>query len=882
MKKAIQNRLDLKNPVKQLIYVLTAFIAVICIGVAGFLQFYNTYIDKILYAERLSQMQEVTAQLFSGLEDVVQNRWESTSVQCNYLYAHAPKDTEELIAFMQQQAALNNFIPSQINVVAVDSKGRYYTQNGLQGTLTEMDYLLNEPEKLSYISNSMTTGETRMVFLSRLDEPVSLQDGSHTVDLIYYGTSQSMEQLNPYFDCSAYDGNNSVYVIDSDGAKLFHSSNADNINGYNAYSVLSTMEYLHGSSFEEARQELSENGIAYSNAVLNGEEYYYSLYRMDNSEWTLLFLVPSASVATNTVILINTTIRLILIFAALIMTISMALIFFILQIKQKQALALEQNANKILDRKNAELYHAVQLAEAAQKEAETSNRAKSDFLANMSHDIRTPMNAIVGITSLMEHEEGVSDKLHGYIQKVQLSSRHLLSLINDILDMSKIESSEILLNHEPISLAEQVGQVDSIIRSQTSERSQTFHISVHEIVHEYLIGDGVRLRQIFLNLLSNAVKYTQNGGTIVFDIAELPCDETGQAKYVFTVSDNGYGMTPEFLEHIFEPFTREESSLTNRVQGTGLGMAITKNIVDLMGGEIRVESSYGRGSTFTVTLTLSIDPSAGYEIGAEHVLLISSDEELIRNMYAPLREVSLNFHAVSTQKDAVRFLSENPVDVILLAGHLRDRTLADTVSLLRKLAKNAVFIFCVDFAQQDQVQETLTHCGVDGLIPRPFFLSNLERAIERVHSNLIPETDEFSILRGMRFLCAEDNELNAEILEALLEMYGASCTIFSNGVEIVQAFADVKPGEYDAILMDVQMPKMNGYDATRKIRNGENPLGKTIPIIAMTANAFSDDIQNSLNAGMDAHISKPIDISLLEKTVKRFSTPPRIFRQVDE
>ena len=227
----------------------------------------------------------------------------------------------------------------------------------------------------------------------------------------------------------------------------------------------------------------------------------------------------------------------------------------------------------------------------------------------MSHDIRTPMNAIVGITNLMEHEADAPDKLHTYIQKVQLSSRHLLSLINDILDMSKIESSEVALNQDSISLAEQVGQVDSIIRSQTAERGQIFVIRTHHVVHEYLIGDGVRLRQIFLNLLSNAVKYTPYGGAIRFELEELPCPQPEHATFHITVEDNGYGMEEAFVKHIFEPFTRGESSMTNKVQGTGLGMAITKNIVDLMGGTITVRSTVDRGSCFDVTLTFPIDDS---------------------------------------------------------------------------------------------------------------------------------------------------------------------------------------------------------------------------------------------------------------------------------
>ena len=269
-----------------------------------------------------------------------------------------------------------------------------------------------------------------------------------------------------------------------------------------------------------------------------------------------------------------------------------------------------------------------------------------------------------------------------------------------------------------------------------------------------------------------------------------------------------------------------------------------------------------------MNLTMKIDTEASYDLGAKTVLLISGDEELNQNIRAPLAQTSTRFLKASTEEEAETILKTEPAEVILLAGYLRDKNLGETVQILRKLREDAVMIFCVDYAQRDQVQKTLSQSGVDGLIPRPFFLSNLGVAVGRARASAAPEVAGLSVLDGKRFLCAEDNTLNAEILEAILEMYGASCTICADGAEIVKAFAAVKPGEYDAILMDIQMPRMNGYDAARAIRSSENPLGRTIPIIAMTANAFSDDVQNSLAAGMNAHVSKPIDIAVLEKTIR--------------
>ena len=418
-----------------------------------------------------------------------------------------------------------------------------------------------------------------------------------------------------------------------------------------------------------------------------------------------------------------------------------------------------QGARKcIVDLSDRTGEHQTTLAvEAALEVAEKASKAKTDFLSNMSHDIRTPMNAIIGITTLMKNELHQPEKLAEHLGKLETSGRLLLGIINDILDMSRIESGKTTLNIEKTNLPQQVSQLDSIIRQQASQRRQTFTVENH-VQHENVLADPNRLNQVLMNILSNAVKYTPQGGHIRLDVEELTHTEH-YAKYRFVVQDDGIGMSAVYQKTLFEPFTREEKSGTNRVQGTGLGMAITKSIVDLMGGTIHVESAPGKGSRFEVVLELPID------------------------------------------------------------------------------------------AEADKVQT----------------------------ASALPEEDEaVSPLSGMKFLCAEDNAINAEILEMLLESKGASCTICSNGQEIVDAFASVKPGEYDMILMDVQMPVMDGLEATRRIRNGENPLGRTIPILAMTANAFLEDMQKSKEAGMDEHLSKPVDIAALEQTVKRFRVTPPI------
>ena len=724
----------------------------------------QTYIQNLVYHERLSQMEEVTHQMFRSLEDVIDNHWDDVDVQCNYLAYMPMETTDDLFSYLEKLSELSNYKEKQIELIAVDSAGHYYTEHGRMGLLRGMSYLESAPERVSYVSNSLTEDDSRMVFLKQLPTPITLQSGEKEITLRYFGISQCMTQLNDYFRCDAYENNNSVYVLDNNGFKLFNANETELLKGHNVYTVLSQMSYLHGSSFAEAKERLTRTGSCYSNAVLDGTEYFYALKQMKNAQWTLAFLVPAEYVAVNTQKLVNIVMVIIIVIALAFSVVTVFVGWFLLRQKQQQELQAEKEANLRLEQYNIqltqandELRRAQDIAAEALQSAERASKAKTDFLSNMSHDIRTPMNAIVGLTALMENELDEPEKLADHLGKLKSSGQLLLDIINNILDMSRIESGKTTLTIEPMDLSHQLDQLNTMIFSQANVKKQTFTVSTH-IQHKNLLADPTRLNQVLMNILSNAVKYTPQGGHIRLAVDELTHTEH-YAKYRFIVQDDGIGMSAAYQKTLFDPFTREEKSGTNKVQGTGLGMAITKSIIDLMGGTIRVESAIGKGTRFEVVLEFPID------------------------------------------------------------------------------------------AEADKVQTAPA---------------------------LPEEAEAVSPLSGMNFLCAEDNAINAEILELLLETKGARCTICSNGQEIVDAFASVKPGEYDMILMDVQMPVMDGLEATQRIRSGENPLGRTIPILAMTANAFLEDMQKSRDAGMDEHLSKPVDINALEQTVKRFRvTTPR-------
>ncbi len=719
---------------KRRIYIAIALVISILLMFA--VQIFQNYTQEKLYEESVSQLEEVGLHLFEKLDIQLKQQWTYLETLKVVFEETGSVSEEELADILRHYE--RDLCPEGKTLLfrAIDEDGIYYTHEGKQGIWTGLDFL-SDTYQQSFLIQNWLDNENYMAFTQLLLKPVKV-DGKEITHLVIL---RSMTDMEEYFHITAYDNQNLSYIVDVNGVVLAESGELEGIDfeGSNVFNRLRERKFTHVKNFDEVLDAAYEGDTICTDVEIDGEHYYLMYNRMPEYVWGLLVIVSADSVAASTANMVSSLMSLYIIFTVLLIVVLFVIFFVIFR--------LRDTADKL-------------------GTAEAATIAKSQFLSNMSHDIRTPMNAIVGLSKLMEFSADDPSKTLYYVHKLQSSSQYMLGLINDILDMSKIEAGEVHLNREPVNVREQVEQIETIIGQQAEEKGQSFAISMIDLTHEHLIGDGIRIRQIFLNLLTNAVKYTQNGGSIKFEIQELPSDDSEKANFKVSVIDNGFGMSPEFVEHIFEAFTREESSLTNKIQGTGLGMCITKSIVDLMGGTITVESELGKGSTFEVTFSLPIDAEA-----------------------------------------------------MALAAQTADAESAEAAE-----------------KQADEKSKNEKH---------------------EVHS----------ALAGRRFLCAEDNELNAEILQAMLGMHDASCTIYPNGQEIVDAFADVKPGDYDAILMDVQMPIMNGMDATRAIRSSQNPLGGSIPIIAMTANAFDSDVRDCLAAGMDLHIAKPIDITALERAM---------------
>ena len=679
------------------------------------------------------------------LEDsLIQEEVRSIELDRNKKFFEAwQKESESTLIFLQENGKAITTDGTKLRV-DMPSKLLLDLRNGYNiGKLVSLDY--NQKKKDGYL--------------------VAIPCQEYTINGETYtaiGTLYDHSKLDSMLSVKSYNGNAYLFMLDNDGNITYTNQKEDKF--FRNYFLLKHLKGDQAITEEEAdslqkKLDGREQGVE----LLGSDKPYYLGYCPIENNNTMLICIVEKSVVDNVLKDYQKTIGfttllmagfILLLFAGLFYSISRRNLADQKAKYEKRNNELQKQAMKEMEESNKKLKKAKDIATEALQTAENANKAKTDFLSNMSHDIRTPMNAIIGMTSLIRHDAGNKDKVIEYADKIDISSQHLLGIINDVLDMSKIEAGKTVFKYTDFSMPDLIEELNTIFQPQIAERNQTLMVIKENIRHEWVNGDQVHLMQIFSNLLSNAVKYTQEGGKIQFLVEECETKSSVYAKYRFLVSDNGMGMSADFKETIFDPFTRAEGSVTNKIQGTGLGMAITRNLVEAMGGTIDVESELGQGSCFEVLIDLRI---------------------------------------------------------------AEDRSVSSTV--------------------QEEKNE---------------------------------QND--NIFQGMRFLCAEDNELNAEILTELLKIEGAECTICENGEEILKTFEKSAPGDYDMILMDVQMPVMNGYEATKAIRRSSHELAKKIPIIAMTANAFSEDIQHSLAAGMNAHVSKPVEMRVLEKTIRSIKT----------
>ena len=715
-------------------YLLPVALAIILLlSLVWGIRYMRDALMKLTIDERSYQLEEMVTQIRANLNSGLQTHWNLVSGLNNAVMGNHFENGQDVggnIAHLENDFCTDLY---GCRVMLLDEQGAAYLSDGPAGIWYDISHLIDGKKRNTFVSETDTIDGSFLVFSQELDSPITM--GDNGVRFTHIVLLKDIRTVKQYYTTTTYGGSAATYIIKDNGTLAYYDADADDVIGArNVYKALREAAYVQGQSFDSVMERLDQDGIAVANILLNQSEYYYCLTSLHEYDMALMLLIPADAVAVSTMSMMDSTVRILTIFmSALALLLLLAAISFVSVQRSAQKVKMEQETNKELNR--------------LRLEAESANSAKSTVLNNMSHDIRTPMNAIIGFTNIAL-KQNPKPEVQSCLKKISDSSEHLLTLINDVLDISRIESGRMQFTPVPADIVAVAETVVNVTSGFLSNRQLTFHRHLEEPAARYVLADAVRIREVLVNILGNAVKFTPDGGTITFEASYLPGADERHILARYRIADTGVGMSENFIGHIFEEFSQEESSARTQYKGTGLGMAITKRYVDLMGGTIGVESQKGKGSTFVVELPLELTDDSGIQ----------------KQAYA-----------------------------------------ADS-----------------------------------------------------------------SDLTGVKVLLAEDNDLNAEIATIQLEELGVRVTRAADGRQAVRAFAENPPETFDLILMDIMMPEMDGYEATAAIRGlAGRPDAMQIPIIAMTANAFAEDVQASMDAGMNGHLSKPIVIDEVVKTITR-------------
>lgn len=730
----------IKNRLSSVLVIMIAVCVVTL--VAGLLVTVNMYknIQTEIYNERAFHLRNTVVSTAERVEVLLENRWRILRLAYKQVEDN-PLSESRILAALDEMT--DDLLINDSDLFFVDENGMYYCNSleGGQARWPDMSVLISEETEQMMIVSQTQNGvskEDKMVFLVKLSSPFVCTDTGKAIT--HVGLMLSMEIFQEQFRSSVYSDQNQTILLNHDGTRVYYDLKDNTFNNYNILRTIESDEVVNGGDMETilAKYNAQETGVA--EIIHNGETYFMAFTPLTDELMYITF-VPEAYVSANTTGFTSALTRSYIIIAAIMIIFVIALIIAIsYSVNRNRKIAIERDANIKLEASN-------KAAREAEEKAVSASNAKTEFLSNMSHDIRTPINGIVGMIAIAKSHPEDNNRINECIDKIDGAVNHLLQLVNDVLDMSKAESGKIELTHEPLDIIETLTNCAEIEQSQAAETQTTLRCDFSGIKHRYLYGSPLHFRQILLNILNNAVKYTNDGGHIDFTVKELSSDEE-KATFEITVADDGIGMSEEFLAKIFEPFSQEQQTARTEYKGTGLGMPITKKLVELMGGDITVTSEKGEGSTFVVTVTFEID---------------SHPHEEKETEYTGTKDIT-----------------------------------------------------------------------------------------------------------GMHILLAEDNDLNMEIATTLLEEAGAVITPAENGKIAVEKFSESSEGEFDVILMDVMMPEMNGYEATRAIRALDRPDALKVPIFAMTANAFAEDALKAKEAGMDEHIAKPLNVEALIRTLAKY------------
>ena len=832
-------------------------------------------VNEVSEQEALALLTENAVQMDSIIENQLANNWKQIDTICVALENMENHSSDMVASF------LRNSSPDAYSMLLLSNEGSCLDSSGEWGINQISKDILPLVQGEERILRLRQDNDTDILMFGTRIKPFFVDANEMNYLFVYYRLDSYLSLLK----MESFGGNGQIRIIDSKGTTLLHSDNLpDSENRYLFFSTFKNAEFLHHDTVKDSESfreyVLSGQSDAIHVVLESGKNEIVSFSKIPDMNWHIVISIDQSLVMgtrLSSVEKIRTTSLLAVIFIVLFSLIAISFIVYQSQKKTNAQNKELEKLNKQLRENNASLEEARHLAEQSFYVAEEANKAKSTFLSNMSHDIRTPMNAIIGFTTLSLANVTNTEKVKDYLGKILSSGNHLLSLINDILDMSRIESGKIKLDETEANLSEMLHDIKTIINGQIHAKQMELFMDVLDVTDEDVICDKTRINQVLLNLLSNAIKFTPSGGTVSVRVTQLQNAPEGKGLYEIRVKDTGIGMSPEFAAHVFEPFERERSSTVSKIQGTGLGMAISKNIIDMMGGKIEVHSEQDKGTEFVITLELKLQSERRSvekikELDGLKALVVDDDFNTCDSVTKMLVQVGMRSEWTLSGKEAVLRARQSiemndAFHAYIIDWRLPDMNGIEVTRQIRALGDNTPIIILTAYDWSD-IEVEARAAGVTGFCSKPMFMSDLRESLLNAlghqraeEENVLPVSEETQSFKGKRLLLVEDNELNREIAFEILNEYGFIVDAAENGKEAVDKVAASKPGYYDLVLMDIQMPIMNGYEATRGIRALDNAALSAIPIVAMTANAFDEDRRTAAECGMDGFISKPINMT---------------------